>query len=110
MRRNCRQYSRFTTQLYVGADVCILCYDMSNEESFENIEKKWLNELKNYCPERPYLLVATKYDLCDELDDEQKVVMESEGVELAQKISAWTHISCSSVTMVRDRYTSTAII
>ncbi|KHN74994.1 Rho-related protein racC [Toxocara canis] len=92
---------KLRSELYVGVDVCILCYNIANEKSLENIETKWVLEVKDYCPERPYILVGTKGDLCGELKRRENIILETEDTnELAQKISASNHIICSSMKMV----------
>ena len=44
-------------------DVVILAYSSTQEDSFENIKKKWLAEAQHYCQRKPLVLVATKTDL-----------------------------------------------
>lgn len=48
---------------YVGADVFMLCFDVTNPESFNNITKCWLPEVQKYQPGVPVLFVGTKSDL-----------------------------------------------
>ncbi|XP_067939421.1 cell division control protein 42 homolog [Watersipora subatra] len=48
---------------YSRADVIILCFSLVNKVSFKNLEKKWLKELEQYCPNVPILLVGTQSDL-----------------------------------------------
>ena len=48
---------------YVGADVFMLCFDVTNRESFNNITESWLPEVRKYQPAKPVLLVGTKGDL-----------------------------------------------
>ena len=61
----------------------ILVYDISNRKSFDNIIY-WLNEIKNYTTDYiSIILVGNKSDL----DDENRIVSENEGLELAEKFN-----------------------
>ena len=44
----------------------MLCYSIGCRNSFENIEFRWIPEIKHYCPNTPILLVACKtgYHVC----------------------------------------------
>ncbi|CAF1424632.1 unnamed protein product [Didymodactylos carnosus] len=48
---------------YRGAHGVLLCYDITDSESFRNIEE-WANEIQRYCPQSiPIYLIGTKSDL-----------------------------------------------
>ena len=47
----------------VDVDVFIVCYSITSPTSLENIERKWLPEIRRHCPNSPFLLVGTKCDL-----------------------------------------------
>uniref|UniRef100_F1LAI2 Rho-related GTP-binding protein RhoQ n=1 Tax=Ascaris suum TaxID=6253 RepID=F1LAI2_ASCSU len=87
---------KIRSELYVGIDICLLCYDITNEKSLKNIETKWVKEVMDYCPRRPYLLVGTRCDLYNDLEESEIATHENEGIKMAQKISASNHIICSS--------------
>jgi small GTP-binding protein len=40
------EYERVRKCFYQDADCFILCYDVSNRDSFNNIDQKWLPELR----------------------------------------------------------------
>jgi len=48
---------------YIRADVFMLCFDLSNRESFRNLTERWLPELEKYQPGTPVVIVGTKSDL-----------------------------------------------
>jgi len=48
---------------YIRADVFMLCFDLSNRESFRNVTERWLPELEKYQPGTPVVIVGTKSDL-----------------------------------------------
>ena len=59
-----KEYNTITKQFYRDCNGCILLYDITNKESFLNIEKIWLNEIKdNYNSDFPIIIVGNKKDL-----------------------------------------------
>ncbi|CAN0913625.1 Rac-like GTP-binding protein RAC2 [Linum grandiflorum] len=59
-------YNRLRPLSYRGADVFLLAFSLISRPSFENISKKWINELRHYAPTIPIVLVGTKLDLRDD--------------------------------------------
>ncbi|KAL6122804.1 Rhoa [Nucleospora cyclopteri] len=89
---------------YRGTDLIFLCYTVENKKNLENITSKWLVEIKNYCPEAPFYLVALKKDLRDEAVEqevsyeiEEEFVTTKEGKEMAAKIKAMHFFECSAL-------------
>ncbi len=51
------------SSFYRGAHGVMICFDITDLESFRNVDN-WLDEAKRYCPENtPIFLVGTKSDL-----------------------------------------------
>ena len=48
---------------YPDTNIVVLCYAINSPASYENINFKWIPELRKHLPEIPILLVATKVDL-----------------------------------------------
>lgn len=53
-------YDRLRPLSYPGTDIFLLCYSIENRSSFENVEAKWIPEIKHFCPDVPILLAACK--------------------------------------------------
>lgn len=51
-----------------GADLVIICYSCDSLTSLENIESRWVPEVKALERQPPYLFVGTKKDLFDKFD------------------------------------------
>ncbi|KAJ7792958.1 small GTPase Cdc42 [Mycena olivaceomarginata] len=75
--------------------------------SFENIRDKWYPEMRHYCPDVPFLIVATQIDLRDDSEATRKVgrttkrlvsVSTEEGERLAYELGAAKYVECSAVT------------
>jgi small GTP-binding protein len=52
-------------QYYRGAHGVLVIFDITNQESFEHLEK-WFNELDKSCGEVPKIILGNKIDLKDE--------------------------------------------
>ena len=59
------RYKSITTSYYRGCNGAMIVYDITNKESFKNIEK-WLSELKNLADQNVTIfLLGNKSDLID---------------------------------------------
>jgi len=57
------RYRSLASTCYRGSHVILLCYDITNKESFENLSK-WQSEISQYAPENAkVILVGIKSDL-----------------------------------------------
>ena len=77
------RYRTITANYYRGSHAIIFVYDVTERSSFENIEKFWLKEIREYFPvnsEVILMLVGNKID-----NEEFRKVSEDEGDELARK-------------------------
>ena len=77
------RYRTITSNYYRGSHAIIFVYDVTERNSFENIEKFWLKEVRGFFPntaEIVLLLVGNKIDC-----EHSRKVTEEEGEELARK-------------------------
>ena len=99
-------YKRLRPLAYPDTDVFILT--LVSLTSFENVENFWLPEIKERCPNTPFILVGLKSDLRDDFEqnaDELKSkgfapIASSKGKELKEKINASAYIECSSLKQI----------
>lgn len=63
---------------YRGANGGFVVFDVTNRKSFINLEKKWFNEVYQYCGHIPLILLGNKIDL-----EELRAVSMNEGQEIA---------------------------
>ncbi|XP_035213742.1 ras-like GTP-binding protein RHO [Stegodyphus dumicola] len=87
-------YSQIRTLNYPGTDVALLCFSVDDPNSLENIKKKWLPELKLYCPNIPFLVVGNKSDLRKNSTLENAVIFEHKKV--AKELGAHAYLECSA--------------
>ncbi|MEQ2194840.1 hypothetical protein XENOCAPTIV_003754 [Xenoophorus captivus] len=95
----------FSAVSYAHADVFLLCFSMVNPDSFHNITKKWVPDIRAHNSSSPIILVGTQLDqLLDvnvliNLDKfNVKPVLSSRARSMADKIRARDYIECSSLT------------
>ena len=98
-------YARLRKCAYHKMDAIILCYSADNSESLRRIVDYWVPELECHAPNVPFILVATKKDIRDEVVvDEatrsvspEEVVSTTRGREVAKTIGAHSFIECSAL-------------
>lgn len=57
------RFRTITSSYYRGADAIIICYDITEKETFNNVTK-WLNEIKRFSNNNPLLILCgTKSDM-----------------------------------------------
>ncbi|ORD94534.1 RHOC [Enterospora canceri] len=84
---------------YRGTNLVVLCYTIENKKNLENINKKWLVEIKNYCPGVPFYLVGLKKDLREDEDmDPENLISKEEGQKVSEEIGAAGFYECSALT------------
>ena len=79
-----------TANVYKEADVFMLCFDVTNKESFDNIENNWIKKINEYNTDCKLLLVGIKSDL-----EDKRVVTYEEArqfVESNDKISSYQDV------------------
>lgn len=86
-------YDRLRFLSYPGTDVFVVCFDVANRSSFENVNEKWVHEARYYEPETPIVLLATKTDL----RNSRSTVSTREGMALAETLGV-SYAECSSIT------------
>ena len=76
------RFRSITRNYYKGADGIILIYDITKQETFENV-RNWINNIKDEAPARVVLiLIGNKID-----DEENRKVQKSEGEEIAKEFN-----------------------
>ena len=75
-----------------GSHCCLLVYDLTKEESFNNIEN-WLSELKKFTGDVPFILVGNKLDL-----EKNRAIPKDKGEAKAKELGAVTFYETSAKT------------
>ena len=61
---------------YQGADCFMICVACNQKSSFDNVDK-WRNEIQEVEPSKPVMLILTKSDMADIVDEDKLVTFES---------------------------------
>ena len=48
--------------VYENCDAVVVCFDLADHTSLENVTEKWLPELESMCPSVPFILAGCKQD------------------------------------------------
>lgn len=86
------EYNRLRPLSYPDTDVFILTYSVRDLDSFNEIETKWVPELRYCCPDAKIILVGCNRDLG------ANVVPQGRISQVVHKIGAAAHIECSART------------
>lgn len=98
-------YDKFRSLSYNDTDCFIICFAITSQNSFENVQTKWVPEVKHFSKKSPFILVGTKSDLRgDPAEIEklskagQKVVSKEDAEAMAKAIGAVEYHECSALT------------
>ena len=82
-----------------------MCFSVDMQDSLENIQAKWVPEVRHFCPNVPFLLIATKKDLRNDpatksnlARDKLEVIRSELGRVMSEKVGAYSYLECSAKT------------
>uniref|UniRef100_A0A8C5RG52 Rho-related GTP-binding protein RhoF n=1 Tax=Laticauda laticaudata TaxID=8630 RepID=A0A8C5RG52_LATLA len=97
-------YDRLRPLSYNGANAIIICYDVTNPISFNNILTKWYPEANHFCKGIPILLVGCKTDLRKDKvllrklhQNQLEPITYQKGEALARNLHAVAYFECSAL-------------
>lgn len=91
------EYKDGRIKSYQYAHVFMICFSLGSISSMENVEKIWIPEIKQNCPNVPYILVGTKSDLRNNSPNDSNIITSNQGKRLKNKIKAESYIECSAL-------------
>lgn len=91
------EYERLRPLSYFNSHVILIGFALDTPDSLDNARTKWIDEVKQYCPDTPYLLIGLKKDL-RKTKDRKKFVQPEQGEEAAREINAKTYLESSALT------------
>jgi len=96
-------YDRLRPLSYPDSHVVLICFAIDSPDSLDNVQEKWISEVKHFCAGCPFLLIGCKADLrCDPVvtkelrKTNQRPVTPEEGIAVANKIGARQYLECSA--------------
>ncbi|KAG5421511.1 rho2 [Candida metapsilosis] len=92
------EYERLRPLSYNNSHVVLIAFALDTPNSFENTRSKWVQEVKKYCPNTPYILCGLKKDLRSNTKDRRRFVQVDMGEDMARIIGAKTYLESSALT------------
>ncbi|XP_075945028.1 rho-related GTP-binding protein RhoF [Anarhichas minor] len=96
-------YDRLRPLSYQQADLVLVCFDVTNPTSHENVLIKWHPEVKHFCRDTPVILIGCKTDLRKDKECARKLkamnqapVTYTQGEETRQQMNAELYLECSA--------------
>uniref|UniRef100_A0A6J0UGE8 Rho-related GTP-binding protein RhoF n=1 Tax=Pogona vitticeps TaxID=103695 RepID=A0A6J0UGE8_9SAUR len=96
-------YDRLRPLSYQNTNVVLICYDVMNPTSFDNVLIKWSHEVNHFCRGTPVVLVGCKTDLRKDKEHlrklrsaQQEPITYSQGEEVCQQMNADIYLECSA--------------
>ena len=95
---NSENYPTLHSSSIFSTEILILCFSLNNIDSFKDVYSIWYPEITKNCPNTPIILVGTKSDLRDNIEDNLGCVITSEeGQKMADDVGAVKYLECSSL-------------
>ncbi|XP_041666397.1 rho-related GTP-binding protein RhoF isoform X2 [Cheilinus undulatus] len=96
-------YDRLRPLSYQEANLVLVCFDVTNPTSFENVMIKWYPEVRHFCRDIPVILIGCKTDLRKDKECSRKLkamdlapITYSQGEETRQQMNAELYLECSA--------------
>ncbi|TVU33969.1 hypothetical protein EJB05_15788, partial [Eragrostis curvula] len=97
------EYNRLRPLSFRGTDVFLVLFSLISKVSYENVQKKWVPELRHHAGSVPIVLVGTMLDMREDKHffmnhPDLEPISTSQGEELKMMIGAVAYIECSAKT------------
>ncbi|NXS53163.1 RHOF protein, partial [Brachypteracias leptosomus] len=96
-------YDRLRPLSYQNTNVVLICYDVTNPTSYENVAAKWYPEVNHFCRGVPVVLIGCKTDLRKDKEQlrklrasKQEPITYYQGEAACQQIHAEVYLECSA--------------
>ncbi|KAK2888320.1 rho-related GTP-binding protein RhoF [Channa argus] len=96
-------YDRLRPLSYQEANLILVCFDVTNPTSYENVLIKWHPEVKHFCRDTPVILIGCKTDLRKDRECARKLkamnlapITYTQGEEAQQHMNAELYLECSA--------------
>ncbi|XP_026075981.1 rho-related GTP-binding protein RhoF-like [Carassius auratus] len=96
-------YDRLRPLSYQEANLVVICYDVTNPTSFDNVTIKWYPEVRHFCRDVPIVLIGCKTDLRKDKEKTRKLkaldlepITYLQGEETKNQMNAEVYLECSA--------------
>jgi Ras-related C3 botulinum toxin substrate 1 len=98
-------YDRLRPLSYSETDIFLVCFSVISPTTFDNVSKKWYQEMQEHAPGTPFILVGTKIDLRNdpktlaELEEKREVpINKAQGEARCAELKGHKYMECSALT------------
>lgn len=100
------EWEQLRRMMYANTDVFLVCYSCMQPSSFDNVEKKWIPDVRNHDPSSLVILVSLCIDLRSNPSSSPSspidlpsspIISTRQGTELAKRLKCNAFIECSSM-------------
>jgi len=98
-------YDRLRPLSYPGTDIFLVCFSVISPTTFDNVSKKWFQEMQHHAPGTPFILIGTKIDLRNdpktlaELEEKRESpINKAQGDALCAELKGHKYMECSALT------------
>nr|AAM74082.1 Rho3 GTP binding protein [Ustilago maydis] len=88
------EFDKLRSLSYADTDVVLLCFSVDNPVSLQNVESRWIAEIRHHCPAVKIMLVALKCDLREPRNP--RTLSYNHGLDVAKRINACRYLECSA--------------
>lgn len=67
------EYNKLRPLIYPHTDVFFVFFSVSDPKSLSSVRERWIPEIRKHCPEAPFWLAATKIDLRDDAETNDRL-------------------------------------
>lgn len=92
------EYERLRPLSYHNSHVILIGFAIDVPDSLESAKTKWVEEVRRYCPDIPFILVGLKKDLRGADSTLARFVLPAEGEHAAAEMGARKYLESSSLT------------
>ncbi|XP_003965578.1 rho-related GTP-binding protein RhoF [Takifugu rubripes] len=96
-------YDRLRPLSYQEANLVLVCFDVTNPTSFDNVLIKWFPEVRHFCRDTPVILIGCKTDLRTDKEcirklkaTDQAPITYIQGEDTRQQMNAELYLECSA--------------
>ncbi|KAH1180306.1 rho-related GTP-binding protein RhoF isoform X2 [Mauremys mutica] len=96
-------YDRLRPLSYQNTNMVLICYDVMNPTSYDNVLIKWYPEVSHFCRGVPLILIGCKTDLRKDkehlrklMSSEQEPITYNQGEAACQQMKAQAYLECSA--------------
>ncbi|KTF84533.1 hypothetical protein cypCar_00022011 [Cyprinus carpio] len=96
-------YDRLRPLSYQEVNLVVICYDVTNPTSFDNVTIKWYPEVRHFCRDVPIILIGCKTDLRKDKEKMRKLkaldlepITYLQGEEIKKQMNAEIYLECSA--------------